>query len=46
MASHFQTEAWVNSGMAYRFNYQLWFLTPPFPSGEQERARGSSGNRV
>ena len=33
MASHFQTEAWVNFGTGYRFVYQLWFgkWAPTFP---------------
>ena len=50
MASHFQTEAWVNFGMGYRFVYQLWFgeMSPPFLFllGEQERAQRSTGNRA
>ena len=45
MASHFQTEAWVNFGMGYRFVYQLWFRkwahTFPFYQGNKSGPEGA-----
>ena len=45
MASHFQTEAWVNFRMANRFVYQLWFgkkaHVSPFPQGNKSGPEGA-----
>ena len=40
MASHFQTEAWVNFGTGYRFVYQLWFgkRAHPFPFSQGNKS--------